>query len=548
MYTYQTKKSEKNKNQEITYSPQQSRNRIPEIIPHPLTEINSSSDVIQCYHGIEEHDWSWRNTESARFGPDNNQNMFHGRIKNSCNILTQNRTMEAQIGDMVQYDGTIRDNIKTSRFSKILVEHVYGIVSHDGREFRGWIPYENITPEYTYEGNDDAIRNRYERMALASRSIRAWMEAGGNDRMNMLQGERNTVVHQAGRDSVIDLAHQEAARIDPENNLYLRQIDEGSNFYQQFTHFLNENAGNMPGTMARDHELRDPSIGGERAELGRAWLDRYGIEGLNESDYIVITGAENYKIFVNSNAPTWEAYNANTEDRAAGEAEPQPEWSPSENLPDRANVEALTKDRPGEYFLFHGSSKENILNIARTGFDPEYVNYTSVKGYGKTGYGSAFTDQFAKALAYAPPTKYGDPENEVYKHYVLVARVFVGNSYDAGNRARRTRGNLELTEDNINYKYSVGNKPKAQGKDRLLLGKSSDTVRRLQDSGHHLRSTFQHRQFSLQINNGGMEPQNLTYRDTSIVISDAIQMYPAYIIECEIPRNNIKTGQRSTTV
>lgn len=202
-------------------------------------------------------------------------------------------------------------------------------------------------------------------------------------------------------------------------------------------------------------------------------------------------------------------------------------------------------------YLFHGTSRANVFNIASSGFDPEFVTYETIKGYGKTGYGTAFTDQYAKALAYAPPEAVQVGAATVYKHYVLVARVFVGHSHQVGDQARRTRGNLEMTQNNINYEVARGNKMKAQGKDSVKLGQSSDTVRRSYAAGNPLHSTLQDRNFNLDIPQepgvGGaaaLPAAQKQYRDTSVTVSDAIQMYPAFIIEATIPARHVRRARR----
>jgi hypothetical protein len=297
--------------------------------------------------------------------------------------------------------------------------------------------------------------------------------------------------------------------------------------------------------------LRNTWTGGDRARDGQRWLDSYH-KDLDRAKIVAITGSNVVNIFVNRAAPTWAAYEANYKHHAVGFQPKATDWQPAQTLrnTDQAvlRIRNLTQPRPGEMYLFHGTSRANVFNIAKSGFDPEYVNYTWGKGYGKTGYGTAFTDQYAKALAYAPPTLIGQGQNAEYRHYVLVARVFVGHSHDAGDRARRTRGNLEMTQDNLNYDLSRGNKPRAQGEGKPHLGLASATVAASIAQGDPLHSTFQHRTFNLTLEaeqgQGAAPLSQHAYRDTSVVISDAIQMYPAYIIEATIPAHHMRRGRR----
>ena len=431
-----------------------------------------------------------------------------------------------------------------------------------------------------------APRSAITRAEMAPASIKAWSERTGTDLgtampMAGLGAVPAVALHGVdfGAALAADADRSEYTTVDPNNTLGLTRLDPAHPTFAAFSAFLNANAAAMPGTMAKKHELRDEGIGGPRALVGRQWLQQVGINDTPPGRFqrdrrhhtIAITGANVTNIFINSNAPTWAAYNANVvalqaqmaaQQVAAAAAPapgvhvvpaPAPAFEPWQVLTAGpaaipAFVQGFTHPRPGEEYLFHGTSHANVQNISRTGFNPEFVNYTFPKGYGKTGYGTAFTDQFAKALAYAPPEVVPQPHGapSIYKHYVIVARVFIGNVYDADDRARRSRGNLEMTEGNLNYEESRGNKMKAQGKGkRMLLGKSSDTVRGRLDAGETLHSTYQHRDFDLTLDTPiGQADDQMQYRDTSLTVSDAIQMYPMFIIEATIPQANVRTGRR----
>lgn len=520
---------------------------------------------------------------------------------------------------MIVFDGAIRDNFSIG-LTSVEKDHVYAMVVSNaggvpivgqGNWRRGWIAYQKIDTDDTRStalaaavavapdvlqgvnnylaglGGGGAPRSVRTRAEHAPASIKAWAERTGTDLAMAMPLAGQQALH--GIDFHAALANDANLNaytiIDPNNELNLNRLDPNHATFADFSAFLNANAAAMPGTMAKDHELRDEGIGGERAAAGRAWLQQAGINdtkpGLFKADQrpdiVAVTGANVTNIFINSHAPTWAAYNANV---AALQAEvapvvapqiqahpgqqqpvigpvqvipaPAPAFEPWQVLQGvgapnlAAFVAAFTHPRPGEEYLFHGTSRANVFNISKTGFNPEYVNYTFPKGYGKTGYGTAFTDQFAKALAYAPPeaVPQGAGAAPIYKHYVIVARVFIGNVYDVGDEARRTRGNLELTESNINYEESRGNKMRAQGEGKSFLGRASSTVRERLDAGEHLHSTYQHRNFDLNLDAAVGQAQPLQYRDTSITVSDAIQMYPMFIIEATIPQANVSTGRR----
>lgn len=500
----------------------------------------------------------------------------------------KNEIQRIPANSVIIYQGDNRDNFGT--WGGVEKDHVYAaVVSNANRNFinvpnqwaKGWIVYEKVrtdvqrsTQMRNSPGGSRGVKGRIlnyiasitiggqipaptnARVDLAPRALKAWAEKAGRDlTVPMPTNVANDQGVQIDQHLAIDADHNYAT-IDPQGELNLSRLDPNSQLFQDFNQFLNLNADGMPGTMARDHELRNERTGGARAQLGRQWLESYG-KNLTEAEYVAISGADITNIFVNTHCPTWEAYNANVQSIVGrNQINALPVWQPSQTIrgQDAAQdqlIDRMTKDRPGEFYLFHGTSRQNVFNISKTGFDPEYVNYTAVKGYGKTGYGTAFTDQFAKALAYAPPeiipsvVPGGQP---TFKHYVLVAKVFAGNPYRAGDRSRRTRGNLEMTEQNINYEEAKGNKVKSQGEGMPFLGKSSDTVRGLLDRGEYVHSTLQDRVFDLTMAREGAELADLhrqyRYTDTSLTVSDAIQMYPIYIIECTIPADKVRSARR----
>jgi hypothetical protein len=582
---------------------------------HPISAVTQRIHVIQMMRSSAQ-----RQALEVPF-LQNTANLKVGYITGGTTRRDNTRTAAGNPlggGTMIIFDGSIRDNFSIEDESEEQ-DYVYGMVVSNaggipilgqGNWLRGWFDYSKVDMDRTRStalatallpavipiptttaidnyltglGGVAAPRTQITRAEMAPHSIKAWAERTGGDLstpMPMVAGHAGVALHGVdfGAAVAVDANRNAYATVDPNNTLNLTRLDPNHATFAAFTAFLNANAAAMPGTMAKDHELRNESTGGARALLGRAWLAQVGINDTppgffgrdRRPDTIAITGANVTNIFINSNAPTWSAYNANVAalqaqmqaqaQAAAGPVAhgaqvvpaPAPAFEPWQVLTAApavvpAFVQGFTHPRPGEEYLFHGTSHANVLNISRTGFNPEFVNYTFPKGYGKTGYGTAFTDQFAKALAYAPPEAVPQPNGAppIYKHYVIVARVFIGNVYDAGDRSRRTRGNLEMTEGNINYEESRGNKMKAQGKGRKFLGKSSDTVRARLDAGETLHSTYQHRNFNLNLQaGGGQGGAQMNYRDTSITVSDAIQMYPMFIIEATIPQANVRTGTR----
>ncbi len=483
-------------------------------------------------------------------------------------------------GTYIVYQGNLRDNFSKGPTS-VQKDHVYAAVVSDAagqmqatNQWRqGWIVYENVetqmvasaalhvaAPQNTVAATVDGYLQAFQpgalnrdRRDMAPRAIKAWAEKH-QDPLTGTMPLLNLGLQAADLNNAVNNQYD---TIDAQGVLGLDRVAHQSQFFQDAQQFLGLNAAAMPGTMAKDHELRHDRNGGPRAQLGRAWLGSYPNRNLNDADVVAITGANVTNIFVNRNAPTWAAYQANLQHlhNAQGPRQitaPKENWQASQSIRGQgadALIDTMTKGGAGEYYLFHGTSAQNVFNISKSGFDPEFVNYTSFKGYGKTGYGTAFTDQFAKALAYAPPEAVQGLNGQVtYKHYVLVARVLAGRTHQVGNKGRRTRGNLEMTQHNINYEEARGNKMKAQGQGMSLLGKSSDTVAESYTRNTPLHSTVQDRDFDLSIPQEGHRPaQQLNYRDTSLTISDAIQMYPAYIIECVIPDNHIRKARRTTT-
>jgi hypothetical protein len=530
-----------------------------------------------------------RRLDEASFFADHHR-LFVGQVSGGSmrNAEGQRQTALPQ-GAFVVYHGGIRDNfeyrdsghtIAQDRVFAALVTTASGQLQTSNHWVKGWIKYSDITPDYaasqTLQARDGAVNgaatvhaalnsmaqnNRLSlaahRTARAPAAIRAWVESrvsGQNGDMEIDDLQRPMPASHGAQAIPTEAPNGADAVLDPQHDLGLAKISasaDPNSFYGQFTAFLSENAANMPGTMAKDHELRNTWTGGDRARDGQRWLDSYQ-KDLDRAKFVAITGSNVVNIFVNRAAPTWAAYEANYLHHAVGFQPKATDWQPAQTLrnTDQAvlRIRNLTQPRPGEMYLFHGTSRANVFNIAKSGFDPEYVNYTWGKGYGKTGYGTAFTDQYAKALAYAPPTLIGQGQNAEYRHYVLVARVFVGHSHDAGDRARRTRGNLEMTQDNLNYDLSRGNKPRAQGEGKPHLGLASATVAASIAQGDPLHSTFQHRTFNLTLEaeqgQGAAPLSQHAYRDTSVVISDAIQMYPAYIIEATIPAHHMRRGRR----
>ncbi|MFB9242673.1 DUF4157 domain-containing protein [Massilia antarctica] len=509
--------------------------------------------------------------------------LYLGRIV-GASTLRNNKTGEIATlapGSVIVYQGNLRDNFNKG-LRTVMKDHVFcaavadatGTVHGNPAQWRrGWVVYEHIETDsagsavlqaaapagsvalqvlgYLQQAAQGGhlpprVANRRD---AAPRAIKAWAEKTRNpltEQMPLADLGLTAV-------DLDNIAGNAYGIIDPNGDLGLDRAAHNSAFFIEAQRFLDMNAAAMPGTLAKDHELRDAKVGGERARNGRAWLESYAGKNFNDAEMIAITGAQVTNIFINRNAPTWAAYRQNTvhqqQDRQFGAA--QANWSASQTIRGKgedALIDRMTAGGAGEYYLFHGTSKANVYNISKSGFDPEFVNYTFIKGYGKTGYGTAFTDQFAKALAYAPPEKIAGVNGEpaTYKHYVLVARVFAGRTHQVGDRARRTRGNLEMTQHNINYPEATGNKMRAQGQDMPHLGRASDTVATSYANDTPLHSTVQDREFRLSLNEDGeLAAEDLVYRDTSLTVPDAIQMYPAYIIESEIPAENMRTGRRT---
>lgn len=509
--------------------------------------------------------------------------LYIGRIT-ANSTLRDDRTSSITTlhpGTVIIYQGDIRDNFSKG-LTSVVKDHVYVAVVSDATRHlianhahwrRGWITYETIETDSTGSaalhaapaaasvgarteaylqgfavGGALPVRLAHRRN-LAPKAIKAWAERTQNPltdtmplaHLGLVAGDLNN-----------DPAHHYDT-IDPTGELALDRVDHASQFFLDAQQFLGLNAAAMPGTMAGDHELRNIRLGGDRARDGQAWLASYAGKNLNDAGIVGITGATVTNIFINRNAPTWAAYEANIQQHlgARGFGAGNANWSPSQTIRGAGNdalIDRMTTGRAGEYYLFHGTSRANVFNISKSGFDPEFVNYTAIKGYGKTGYGTAFTDQYAKALAYAPPERIVAADGSVtYKHYVLVARVFAGRTHQVGDEARRTRGNLEMTQHNINHEEAKGNKMKAQGQGQAFLGQSSRTVADSYAAGTPLHSTVQDRVFDLTLEMEGAEPADpvLQYRDTSLTISDAIQMYPAYIIESSIPAAHMRSGRRA---
>jgi hypothetical protein len=515
---------------------------------------------------------------------NNVNHLYIGRIT-AMSTLRDYRTNEIEklaAGIVIVYQGNLRDNFSKG-FTSVVKDHVYAsVVSNPAGQFTvnpanwpsGWIVYENIETDSAGSTALHAapaaanvplhIQNYFQgvvnaagvipqrvlnRRDLAPKAIKAWAEKTHNPLTTAMPLNALGLAN-------VDLnntANNQYDTIDPNGDLGLDRLDHNSNFFVNAQQFLNLNAAAMPGTMAKNHELRDEGVGGPRAVLGRAWLASYAGKNLNDAEIVAITGATLTNIFINRNAPTWAAYEANVQHHLNNRnfAAANANWQASATIRGAGNdalIDQMTQARAGEYYLFHGTSRANVFNISKSGFDPEFVNYTRIKGYGKTGYGTAFTDQFAKALAYAPPEVIPAPPGGAvtYKHYVLVARVFAGRTHQVGDRARRTRGNLEMTQYNVNYEEAKGNKMKAQGQGMPFLGQSSSTVADSYAAGTPLHSTVQDRNFDLDLTAEAAQPaQHIQYRDTSLTVSDAIQMYPAYIIECTIPAANMRKGARN---
>jgi len=513
---------------------------------------------------------------------NNFNRLYVGRIT-AQSTLRDYRTKEIEKlapGTVVVYQGDIRDNfskglasaVKDHVFASVVSNAAGQLIPNHATWVNGWIVYENIETDST--GTDalhaapaavsvplcvqnylqgvtmgGVIPQRiFNRRNSAPKAIKAWAEKT----QNPLTAQMPLNAMGLAMADLNNTANNRYDTIDPNGDLNLDRLNHASAFFANLQQFLNLNATAMPGTMATNHELRDTSTGGARAQEGRSWLASYAGKNLNNADIVSITGATITNIFINRNAPTWAAYEANVQHHlnARNFRAANANWQASATIRGHRNdalIDQMTHARAGEYYLFHGTSRANVFNISKSGFDPEFVNYTWLKGYGKTGYGTAFTDQFAKALAYAPPERIAASGGAVtYKHYVLVARVFAGRTHQVGDEPRRTRGNLEMTQHNINYEEAMGNKMKAQGQGMPHLGKASKTVANSYAAGTPLHSTVQDRNFDLRIAaDGALPAQQLQYRDTSLTISDAIQMYPAYIIESIIPANNMRTGTRT---
>ncbi|NER46621.1 MAG: hypothetical protein F6J92_07985 [Symploca sp. SIO1A3] len=505
---------------------------------------------------------------------------------------------------IVVYSGLKRKNESDNKQSHpfIKLDHVLGVkVTNEQQKLidwqnwkSEWILYREITPYYEYklQKNQDNFEKEekvneqklqkdiydYVKEMISSglenlqnsrkdkipAAIRAWAEKESLieslDEPMPLQytiGRNNTITI-----PVIKVQHSNNKKDDQSNtsnwkdDLGLQTINTKSQFFTEFKMFLEMNAEDMPGTMAKKHELRNENVGGDRAKYGVAWLKRYDKNNnFKSAKYLAITAAKVKNIYVNTTTPTWFAYNQNVEHLtsiiADSNKKPVQPWRPSQVLQVRRDLDfrEFTNPRKGEYFLFHGTTLDNIISICKNGFDPEFVSYEWFKSYGKTGYGTAFTDQFAKALAYSPPkgndegkVKQGETSNQ----YVLLARVFAGNYYiptPIKIEGRYTMGNLDLTTNNINYDVALGNKPKAQGIGSWKLGRKSGNIKKLKKQDIVFNSTLQQRTFLLTPEKSKYD-EPMMYTDTSLTIPAAIQMYPMFIIECEVPMDAIMPAER----
>jgi hypothetical protein len=367
-------------------------------------------------------------------------------------------------GAMIVFDGRIRDNFGV--WGGTEKDHVYAaVVGLQGNapivnaaQWReGWIVYEHVDADAARTANLQAAlgvalnvrhgivehltglgnalpqRSQKTRAETAPAAIKAWAEKTGTSLATPMPLD-DQQLHGMNLQAALAGQDDPAARatIDPQNELALGRLDPNHALFGHFRDFLNANAAAMPGTMAKDHELRNANVGGERANAARAWLEASGLTAQErDAELIAVTGADVTNIFVNAQAPTWAAYTANVAALAAQMPQPPqvapnqpqvvpapaPAFRPWQTLHDQgpealqAFVRGFSNPRPGEFYLFHGTGRANVFNISKTGFDPEFVNYTFGKGYGKTGYGTAFTDQFAKALAYAPPEAVQQPQD-----------------------------------------------------------------------------------------------------------------------------------------
>ena len=522
---------------------------------------------------------------------DNHHKLFLGQVVGGrIGDANGNALATLTAGAFVIYSGAIRDNftykdsghtIEQDRVFGAVVTNAAGQLKNRAEWVTGWIKYGDIKPDYVASqalqtreravsggatvfaalnaiAQNGTLHFADHRTSQAPKAIRAWVEhqATGENGETALAAFETRMPLSHGNDALqTEAANGADAILDPQHELGLSKLSvqaDPNSFYAKFVAYLAENANALPGTMAKDHEMRSTWTGGPRASQGQDWLKSFGRQ-LNNEKVVAITGSQIVNIFVNRAAPTWSSYEANYQHhmQSKGFQVKNTDWTVAALRGDDDAIQRihdLTQPRPGEMYLFHGTSRESVFNIAKTGFDPEFGNFSFAKGYGKTGYGSDFTDQFAKALAYAEPTKVSQDQNAQSRKYVIVARVFVGHSHDAGDQARRTRGNLEMTQDNLNYEQSRGNKPKAQGIGQRWLGQASETVAASYNSGDPLHSTLQHRVFDLSLDaeqGQGLLAMHRQFRDTSVVISDAIQIYPAYIIEATVPTQYVRKGRRT---
>jgi hypothetical protein len=165
-----------------------------------------------------------------------------------------------------------------------------------------------------------------------------------------------------------------------------------------------------------------------------------------------------HKIKVLRSAPLWARYE---QCRASflqyyahyPHEKPQKYWTVS-----KYPVEGTTYQFPvinegiGEYWLFAGSNAAGTKGIVNTGFDPSYCGFDPTTGFGKLGYGCNFTDQFAKAVTYAPcrkcesvkPCTCKTSGGKPVKRVLFCSRVLLGTSFLAKDDELRHSTNQSL--------------------------------------------------------------------------------------------------------
>jgi hypothetical protein len=339
-------------------------------------------------------------------------------------------------------------------------------------------------------------------------------------------------------------------------------------WFRAIARYVNGDVTSHPVTMDRLHEENLKSL-----LVSRAGGHKIGL--LDAAKVLAFGGytvnnCTIHKIKILRNATLWKQY----EDCRAlfqgyyarfPSAKPQEHWSPRVY-----NVEGTTYHFPvidegiGEYWLFAGSGAAGTRGIVNTGFDPSFCGWSTTTGFGKLGYGCNFTDQFAKAVTYAPcfqcnsvkpcrcVTKSGNP----YYRVLFCSRVLLGTSYKALDDELRFSTNQPLT-------FLDPRKPltakQARAKESDEMTDKSGRAERLLASRPRSLATPEKSSFSLSSSRSSSAPEAIemqesrpkptsvlglkalkgadgnTFDSTTFVVADGYQTYPEFLIFFTLP-------------